>query len=91
LILRALAWSIEPFGLVGRSYWGRRTRIAWTDVSRVALLPGDIPGLVVMSASSKNEIVAYLLGVDSTEVYAHVSRYAGHTHVFAQWFKQRSA
>ena len=88
LILRAWAWSVEPYGLTGRSYWGRRSRIAWSAVEKVGFIAVDgIPALVVTSAKSKQEVFACTLGANIPEIYAHLFRHAGPDHVLTQWFR----
>lgn len=92
LILRAWAWSVEPSGLTGRSYWGRRSHIAWKDVDKVGSIAVEgIPALVVTSATSKREVFAYTLGVNIQEIHAHLSRHAGPEHVLTQWFRPDAA
>lgn len=91
LILRVWAWSIEPSGITGRTYWGRRSRIAWSDVDKVAFVAlGGIPALVVTSTTSKREVLAYTLGANMPEIHAHLFRHAGPDHVLTQWFRPAS-
>jgi hypothetical protein len=92
LILRVWAWSVEPSGLTGRSYWGRRSHIAWKDVDRVGFVAIEgIPALVVTSATSKQEVFAYTLGINIPDVHTHLYRYAGPEHVLTQWFRPAAA
>jgi hypothetical protein len=92
LILRVCAWSVEPSGISGRTYWGRRSCIAWTEVDKVVSVSIEgIPALVVTSANSKREVYAYTLGANVSEIHEHLSRHAGPDHVLTQWFRPAAA
>ncbi len=92
VILRVWAWSVDPSGLTGRSYWGRRSHIAWKDVAKVGSVTVEgIPALVVTSATSKREVFAYTLDANIPEIHAHLFRYAGPQHVLTQWFRPAAA
>lgn len=92
IILRACAWTIEPDGLRGRSYWGRRELIAWSDVDKVVYVAAEgLPVLQVTSASSKKKIFAYVLDINSAEIHAQLRRHAGPDHVLTQCFRPQTA
>ena len=89
---RVWAWSFDAYGLKGRTYWGRRVTMRWTDVSRVANTSVEgIPALLISSSDGKREIFAYTLGVDIPGVYQQLVRYAGPNHVLTQSFDLRAA
>jgi hypothetical protein len=84
---RFSAWRVERDGVVGRSLWGRRTRIAWTEVRSVKFFSVEgIPALLIEASSGGREIVAYTLGVDVAAVHAALDRHAGPTHTLTRWF-----
>jgi hypothetical protein len=88
IVLLPWAWSVESSGLTGRSYWGRRARIAWGDVDKVApITVQGIPALVITSARSKREIFAYTLGVNIPEIHKALVRHAGQDHILTQCFR----
>lgn len=85
---RVWAWSFDQNGLTGRSYWGRRVAIRWSDVASVRNTSVEgIPALLIGSSSDKKELFAYTLGVSIADVYIRLYQYAGPEHVLTQAFK----
>ena len=60
-LLRFWSATVSSDGLHGRSYWGRRRTITWSDAVRVYDLPVEgIPAMRVESASGRDVFFAYL-------------------------------
>lgn len=88
---RLWAWSIDAAGIRGRSYWGRRVAIGWTDVDEVDRTSVEgIPALVIHSARG-GDVFAYLLGVDAARVQARLRKLAGPAHALTQAFDASAA
>ena len=92
LSARVWAWSFDANGLRGRTYWGRRVTMRWTEVDRVANTSVQgIPALLVIGADDKREILAYTLGVDIPGIHRQLVRHAGPDHVLTRSFGPRAA
>ncbi|MBR0346012.1 MAG: hypothetical protein IJI03_12220 [Rudaea sp.] len=87
-VFRASAWSMSREGLRGRSFWGRRTEIPWSKVSKVSPFSmHGIPGFVAGS-DSKREVYACVLGLDLNEVHSRLILYAGAQHPLTKLFER---
>ena len=83
------AWSFDKYEIKGRSYWGRRVSMRWSDVVSVANTSIEgIPALLIGSKSSNRAIFAYTLGIDLKLVYSKLLRNAGPDHLLTQCFQQ---
>lgn len=86
-ILWAWRWTVEPEGISGRSYWGRRTLISWNDVGSVhATSIEGLPALGVRSLTSKRDVLLYVWGIDLASAHQQLQRYAGPRHVLTLAF-----
>lgn len=83
------AWSFDKYEIKGRSYWGRRISMRWSDVTSVANTSIEgVPALLIGSKSSNRAIFAYTLGIDLKLVYSQLLRNAGPDHLLTQCFRQ---
>ncbi len=92
LAYRAYSLSIDPAGLCGRTYWGRRAQFGWNDIDKVEECAVDgSPSLLVCSASSKQKIFIPMLGVSAPEIHRQLVRHAGSDHTLTEWFRPTGA
>jgi hypothetical protein len=86
-LMRLWAWTIARDGLAGRSYWGRRRRIAWTRLDSVAAASVEgIPALHVRASDSGDDLFLYTLGVSLQAIHAALVHHAGPDHVLTRSF-----
>ena len=89
---RVWAWSFDQYGVRGRTYFGKRISIPWSDVNDVkGTSVQGIPALLISSHTTKSELFAYTLGVDLQQIHTHLSRRAGPEHLLTQCFEPAGA
>lgn len=88
LLLRVGAWTICAKGLAGRSYWGRKTTLAWSDISDIVRIDQQgIPYLKIGARTPRREIWACALGANLAAIHAELCRHAGADHELTHWFR----
>lgn len=88
VLFRIGGWMILPEGIEGRSYWGRKTALAWSEIDDIVRFDQQgIPVLKISSRTSKREICACTLAVNLTSIHSQLCRHAGMDHELTQWFR----
>jgi len=87
-IFRIWLCSIDTSGISGRSYWGRRNFIPWSDIGNIGHISVEgIPAVLISSASSKKEVCAYILGADLSAFHAKLIHLAGSENPLTRYFR----